>query len=194
MPQMYEEAIKFLHLHLTGDRDVLNVLYGWAIVRSVGKTDKETGYEKTSRALMDELLLGQTMEDTLRNLGFDEQHLSQLVTAVAFLTTHQHWNSDATGRSIHSFVELLLNDSDIKKFIRVNRHRGVLWFSKEGFDDLLFYLLVIAVTDLFSDGQKTEEERTAEIARAYGILKPLLSAAEQSGYQVEKLLDIAKSL
>jgi glycosidase len=194
LPQMYEEAIKFLHLRLMDDRDLLNVLYGWAIVRNVGKTDKETGYEKTSRALMDELLLGQAMEDTLRSLGFDEQHLSQLVTAVAFLTTHQHWNSEPTGRSMDSLMELLLNDSDIKKFIRVNRYREVLWFSKEGFDDLIFYLLVIAVTDLFSDRQKTEKERAAEIARAYGILKPLLGAAEQSGYQVEKLLEITKSL
>ena len=189
-----EESIAYIHGHLTEDRDVLNILYGWAIVRGLGMISQETVYEGTSRSWIDDLRLAQVMEDAFRNLGLDDQHLSQSVAAIKILTSHQHWPSTAAGHKAYPLARLLLDDGDVSHFIRVNRYREVLWFSKEGFEDLLCYLLIIAVIDLFAEGQKTGEERTAEIVRLHGIADRLLVAAEKSGYQVEKFLEIAKSL
>ncbi len=189
-----EMSIAYINGHLNEDRGLLHVLYGWAFVRSLGRISPEKAYEGISRDWIDDLRLEQVMEDAFRNLGLDDQHLSQAVAAVRILTARQHWPIAAAGDKAYPLARLLFDDDDVSHFIRINRYKDVLWFSKEGFEDLLCYLLIIAVIDLFAEGQKTEEERAAEIVRLHGIADRLLVAAEQSGYQVERFLEITKPL
>ena len=73
----------------------------------------------------------------------------------------------------------------------MNRYRGTLWFNKEAFEQLLWWMLVVAVVTVSADPDRSATEVTEEIATAYGIVKTLRQAAAESGYQIEALLEIA---
>jgi hypothetical protein len=79
----------------------------------------------------------------------------------------------------------------VQQFIQVNRYRSTLWFNKEAFEQLLWWMLVVAIVTISADPDRSAAEVTGEITMAYTILKSLQQAAEESGYQIEALLEAA---
>ena len=89
-------------------------------------------------------------------------------------------------------LESWLKDDEIQQFLQVNRYRGVLWFNKEAFEQLLWWMLLVAVVTISADPLRSAAEVSHEIVTAYDIVRRLQRAEEESGYQVEKLLEAAK--
>jgi hypothetical protein len=89
-------------------------------------------------------------------------------------------------------LESWLKDDEVQQFLQVNRYRGVLWFNKEAFEQLLWWMLVVAVVTISADPLRSTAEVSQEIVTAYDIVRKLQQAEEESGYQVEKLLEAAR--
>jgi len=192
-PETYKKALRYIHRHLVKDRDVLHVLCSWLFTHTLGKISKETGYGELSLVWMDELLFRQIIEDTFKNLGFDKEHVIQSLAVIKALIIYQHWYRATNEGTKHSFMEQILLDSNVRQFIQINTYKDILWFSKEAFDQLTLYMLLAAVINVLADPQKTETEKTAEIAGCRSVLKQLQLIAEQSEYQIERMLEILKS-
>ena len=158
----------------------------WWSVHSLGKIVSEAGFEGQSRSWIDEWLLGKVIASALQDLGLDEHAAWQAVAVVKLLTSHQRWfavqAADARLRA-HKILESLLKDDEVRQFLRVNRYQGVLWFNKEAFEQLLWWLWLVAVVEIGAEPQRAEE-----ILACSDIVEQLRQAAEKSGYQVEKLL------
>jgi glycosidase len=153
-------------------------LLSWWAVHALGKTVGQAGYEAQSRSWIDEWLLGKVMASALQDFGLDEPAAWRAVGLVKLLTTHQRWFT-TKGPSPHGrafrVLDSLLQDDDARQFLQVNRYQGVLWFNKEAFDELLWWLTLLAAVG----------EKTPTSAR---IVQLLGDAAQSSDFQVEKLL------
>jgi hypothetical protein len=114
-------------------------------------------------------------------------------------------------------LERLLQDPDVQGFLQVNRYRDVLWFNKEMFDRLLGWLLLTAAASILAEApaESTPEEAASKprkrkkaepepvaawpapaverLRSCLEVLETLHRAEEGSGYQVGKLLDLAKA-
>ena len=42
----------------------------------------------------------------------------------------------------------LLSDSDALNYLGVNRYQDILWFNKEAFEDLMWWLFIIAAVEI----------------------------------------------
>ena len=80
----------------------------------------------------------------------------------------------------------------MQRFVQVNRYRGVLWFNKEGFGQLLLWMLTLAAVEISADPDLSEGEVAGEIVACYDIVKRLKKAEEASEYQVVELIEAAK--
>ncbi len=85
-----------------------------------------------------------------------------------------------------------LKDGEVQRFVQVNRYRGVLWFNKEGFDQLLQWMLVLAAVEVSADPHRPKKEVAQEIVACYDVIRKLQVAEEASGYQVVELIEAAK--
>jgi hypothetical protein len=86
-------------------------------------------------------------------------------------------------------LETLLQDGDVQRFIHVNRSQGVLWFNKEAFEEMLWWLLLVGVVEAQAE-ERPAEEISALIAARYAVVRRLREAGERSGYRVERLLEL----
>ena len=75
---------------------------------------------------------------------------------------------------------------------RVGERRGVLWFNRESFDELLWWALLTAVVQISTAPDRSATEARRQVADAYDVVRTLLHAEEESGYQVENLLAAAR--
>ena len=200
--------MKYLKSNLTDDPSIWGGMLGWLFVHSLGKVVGETGFEQRSRSWIDEWLLGRIVAGVLHDLGLDEAAAWRAVAVINILTTHQRWFDfgdlpGSTGRArtgsraevqaprrerAYQVLESLLRDGEVQGFLQINRYQGILWFNKEAFDQLLWWLLLLAMVEISADPQRAASEVAEEIVACYDIVRKWQRAEKKSGYQVERLL------
>jgi len=207
----YKQATEYLQAGpsaalRTGLRDdpaAWPTLLGWLFTHALGKVVDEAGFEQISRSWSDEWLLGKIVAGALQDLGLDESTAWQAVTTINVLTSHQRWFEGqqaavsgqrlAKGERAYQVLESWLKDDEVQQLLQVNRYRGVLWFNQEAFEQLLWWMLLLAVVAISADPLRPAAEVAQEIITCYDIVRKLQRAEEESGYQVEKLLEAVKS-
>jgi glycosidase len=181
----------------------------------------ETGFAERSRSWIDEWLLGKVLVITLQDLGLDENTAWRAVAVIKLLTSHQDWSvlhpappglvlrpaeAGSVGAtpddrlpgvqarvpaSAQVVLENLLKDDEVQQFLRVNRYGDVLWFNKEAFEQLLWWLLVVAAVQITAS--RPVAEAASDILAAYEVVQQLRQAEERSGYQLEELVRLLQS-
>ena len=165
-------------------------MLSWAFVHALGKLDTPTDYAEQSRSWIDEWRLGQIITDVLYALGADEQRAWQTLQLVKQMTSYQEWFRSPELRQPARLLEALLADSDVQQLLRINRYQGVLWFDKGAFDTLLTQLLRVALVSLHNGTAAADDPSIAEYA---ALIAQIQAAAENAGYQVDKLRTLGQS-
>jgi hypothetical protein len=107
------------------------------------------------------------------------------------MTSHQSWFETPELEHAYQLVEALLSDGEVQRLLRVNRYQDILWFDKRAFEQLLWWMLVVAVVSIGAGATRSPAEVSGIIGEAHRTIVQLRDAAEASGYQVEKLLAMA---
>ena len=163
---------------LADDEARWHTLFGWLFTHALGRMSADADPAGSSRAWIDEWLLGRILAGTFTELGRDEGAAWWAVGIVKLLTTHQRWSTGTPDEPLNAFNVLtrLLSDADVRHFLKVNRHQDALWFNSEAFDELLRWMLTI---DLLHGANPA----------AAAVIEELQRAKDESGYQVERLLE-----
>ena len=108
---------------------------------------------------------------------------------IKLLTHHQHWwKSKASDQNrAYQVLDSLLKDEEVQRFLQVNRHDGILWFNRESFEELLFWLMLVAAVNISSDPLLSTTRIVEEIEDCYAMLQKFQEAEKKSDYQLEKL-------
>jgi hypothetical protein len=165
------------------------ILLSWWCVHSLGKVVVQQGFEAQSRSWIDEWLLGKVLARVLQDLGADEAAAWRGVAIVKWLTSQQSALESAgpdTAEGAYMLMEKLLQDDDLQQFLGVNRYRDVLWFNKEAFEQMVWWLLVAA--DVATRSRASAGRDVTDMSAIFQTGQRLLAAADGSGYQVEDLM------
>jgi hypothetical protein len=128
----------------------------------------------------------------LRELGAEPRLAWDGVSLVKLLTTHHNWHNGEAGGEEMSLNERLrhwLRDPDVQAYLQLNRYQGILWFNREAFERMARYLFLVAAVNLRASRGLSEQDKTNRIATFFEAIERLLKAADQSGYQVDRLLN-----
>jgi hypothetical protein len=82
-----------------------------------------------------------------------------------------------------------MSDVDAAAYLGVNRHQGVVWFNKERFDILAFWLFAQAVLEVLEESATADAKVARQVLELYEYYDAWSRAAAASGYKVEALLD-----
>jgi hypothetical protein len=186
----YIAAQEYLNARMGDDPVVWGTALGWLFVHSLGKVLHETGFEGQSRSWIDEWLLGKVIAGTLRDLGLDEGAAWRAVAVIKLLTTHRRWFEAQAPKKKRAYrvMESWLSDSEVHQFLQVNRYQEALWFNQEAFEELLWWMFLLAAVNISADPLRPESEVSQETLASYDVIQRLLRAEGQSEYQIEKLL------
>jgi glycosidase len=164
-------------------------LLGWLFVHALGKVVNPKDFSEVSRSWIDEWRLGKTIVSVLQNLGIEDEAAWRAVTLIKLLTSYQRWFWE---KRAYRVLESLLKDNEVQQFLQINRYNDILWFNREAFDDLLWWLMVLAAVEISSDPQRPPHQAARDLEDCYAESQKLKEAAKSSGYQVEKLLDVLR--
>jgi hypothetical protein len=174
-------------------------LLGWAFVRHIANMLNGSADPELSRDWVDEWLLGKIIAQAIVDLGMTEPEAWRAVGIVKLLISHQDWakpldqlDRKSKKHAAYNILQHWLKDSDVQRFIGVNRYQGVLWFTRELFDEWLWWMFAVAVVQVNTDTDAdTDEKISAQILACFTVIDSLQKAAKASQYQVEQLLHAA---
>lgn len=182
----YNAAIAYLQNNLDGNPAIWAAFQAWLYTHKLGKLIDVQDYEAQSRSVIDEWRLGPVLLDMLHRLGLQEQVARRTLTLIKLLATHQQpFDGTLSAREqARRLLEVLLEDADVQQFLQINRHEGILWFNKEAWDQLLWWLFAISALHFSIDETGAPAKM---LVAAYDVVKQLQAAEEKSDYQIEKL-------
>jgi glycosidase len=189
-PKGVKAAAEYLHKKLTDSTYTWVTLFSWLFVHALGKVVSQTGFVEQSRIWIDEWRLGKTIVSVLGDLGLEEEAAWRSLTLVKLLTGHQRWfDVKPSGQKrAYAILESLLKDGEVHKFLQVNRYHDILWFNKEAFGELLWWLMMAAALAISSDPLRPVNTVVEELKGCYSMIQTLQEAEQKSEYQIEKLL------
>ncbi len=202
--KLFSAAAKILKDEFADGPFVDAVAFGWLCTHAIGKILKEKDFEMLSRSWFDEWLLGKRLQNVLGKLGLDEGQKWEARQLVALLVAQQSWyfsedgspddlqGGPPAGRAnknrVHHLLRRLLKSADVQQFLKVNRFNEILWFNKENFEKLLWWLFSVAVIQITSQPKVVKTKAAKAIADVFAIIDKWRQAEKESEFKVEKLL------
>jgi hypothetical protein len=123
----------------------------------------------------------------------DNDRAWRLVSTIKLLTSQQSWYESLAALPALQVMQTWLKDSDIQSYLQVNRYKGVLWFNKEAFESFLWWMMFLAIIKITASPDSSAAQVVEQVLGCYDIIQQLQKAEEESGYQVDKLLENLKS-
>jgi hypothetical protein len=203
------KALKYLQAGSSGksplqtdDPAVWGTLFAWLFTRKLGKLLYEENYDEQSRSWIDEWMLGKIIANALQDMELSQEAAWRQVNLVKLLTSSQGWCAAEGNEKADAYAVLQswLKDESVQAFLSINRYQGVLWFNKESFEEMLWWLFAVSVADKSPAYINPEETNVVvdwqgwwrTIAPCFEIIEKLQAAEALSDFQVEKLLATAK--
>ncbi|MFW5689098.1 MAG: hypothetical protein ACOC1U_05925, partial [Spirochaetota bacterium] len=110
------------------------------------------------------------------------------------LLAHGNWweqQVDAD-RPLAGLMNELLSSGEVTTYLGLNEYEGAVWFSKERFEELRWWLFTTGLVSMDKIAPETHEERerlVADVVKLYGLIGELERAERASGYKVDVLLE-----
>jgi hypothetical protein len=170
-----------------GDPFAWGTLLSWIFTKHLGAVVSAQNPGEISRAWIEEWLLAKIISAGLVELGLTPEQAGKSLMLIRLMSGHADWferfsQEDNPGAAV---LQSWLIDPELQRFLQVNRYQEILWFNRDAFEELLWWL---CLGSLFSSPQ----EITDALVSRLGIVERLLDAARDSGYQVEKLVAAVK--
>jgi hypothetical protein len=184
-PRGVKAVAEYLYQVLMDGTSLWGTIFAWLFVHRIGKMVSPEGSSERSHRWMTEWKLDQIIAQTLADSGQDQGAVWRSVTLIKLLTRYQRWFEEET---VCRVIEALLKDDEVQQFIGVNRYEDILWFNKEAFEEMLWWMMLTAALEIGFDPLRPAKEIIRGLERCWTMIQKLQEAKIKSGYQVEKLL------
>ena len=186
----YKEMLTYIQHNLASYPFVWYLLILWNDLRLIGKViTEETEYAEISRGWLDEWGILRYLEHVLMDSGLDAGQAQSGMTILRLLTSQQNWIDGIQNQSALTLIESWLLVEEIRAFLNVNRYHEKLWFNKEAFESMLWWMMTIGLISKISLPNTSLTEALEDLLEAYRLISSLEEAEEDSEFQVEKLLE-----
>jgi glycosidase len=191
-PKGVKAAAEYLHKKLDDSPYTWATLFSWLFVHALGKVVNPRDFAGQSRTWIDEWGFGKIIFGVLRDSGLDEAAVWNSLAVIKLLTGHQRWfeAKSSDQKQAYAILESLFKDGEVQQYLRVNRFNDIWWFNKEAFEEMLWWLMMVAALTIGSDPLRPVNAVVKELERCYSIIQTWQKGKKKSEYQVEKMLFI----
>ncbi len=189
----YHQALVYIQKNLGDYPFIWFVLLFWNDLRLMGRVVTDSPqFVEISRSWMEEWGILRIIGRTLSHLGMEDGQASSGITIIKLLTSYQNWVKSAKEKTPVNLMETWLANEEVRQFLNVNRYHDKLWFNKEAFESMMWWMTTIALVVLIAEPEKSLAEDIEILIEVFDAVQEILAAEEKSEYQVDKLLKALK--
>jgi len=161
------------------------IILVWLFLHIMIEESRERSQDADPKQRIYDLRLEKIISESFAEAGLSHEEISSDILLLKILLTSCESPSPLQGEALRK----LISGSETRKFLEVNSYQGVLWFSREKLEELLFCLFITSTLLLPVDNYESFTLPEKQIDRLFGKSKGLEALAERSGYSLEKFLE-----
>jgi hypothetical protein len=190
--RLYPAAAFYLKSCLADNEHRWLPLFAWSFTHALGKAITPLDFEDQSLSWLDEWQLSKIINEAYLAMGLAVPEIWRLNLVLRLMVAQQNWFEKMGNKPLNQILENWLADSEVQRFIGVNRYKDVLWFNQESFEEFVWTMLVTATLTAAATPGISSSEVVETILNAFEIAGDLLKAEKASAYQVARLLEATK--
>jgi glycosidase len=166
------------------------LVFAWAVFRGLGciAAENEGGNPDGARRLLEDWALDrEAVKFFARADSVTEDSLRRLGVLIKILVSKEDWFEEPPIRA-RTALEGLLADSDAGACAGLNQYEGVVYFNREGFLALLWWLGVVSLLKKTMDSDSSAGEDYSR-AEETALVDIWIKAFRKSDYKVDQLLE-----
>lgn len=163
-----------------------------ALISRIGKLADSDDFSEHSLSWLDECRLNKPFEETLESMQVADQEIHNLFLLLRIGISHQGWYEATKKESIQGIINRWFTDPLVQTFLRVNRYQEILWYNRESFELLIWWLALTTLLQYTADPSADSATLTEVILSVNEILDKLKKIEAKSGYQFDRLFDFGK--
>ena len=163
------------------------LLLAWNFLGNLAGSIEEQNNETINRQIADRRPISELITSQLKEVGYSDYEAYRNSQAVRWMLNQVPVIDEES--TTEAFLETLLEDSLVNDYLEINTYNGVRWFNKEKFSDLIWYQRAARFVRLASADLESGEVFEAILSQER-LLKELETAVENSGYQLDKLIEL----
>ena len=188
--QKYKDSLAFIQGGMSAKVSVWYVLLLWNDLRLLGRVvTSEAQFAEVSRSWFEEWGIQRMVRSELVSLGLNPEQVYRSETVLKMLIRQQNWVRTAPQMTAYGLIQTWFSEEEIRSFLNINRYRDKLWFNQEAFEEMMWWMMTIGLIQLISDPIMSLPEMVERLFTAFELISEILTAEEESEYQVEKLLE-----
>jgi hypothetical protein len=144
-----------------------------------------------TRSIIEELWLRKPFSQQFREIGVPEGAIERSGVALSLLSSSLYCitASDNPDQWAYDTLIHLLRDQEINSFLGINRYKDSLYFNREHFYELVWWLFLSETLTILKDNPDEKDVRDM-VASRFTCVKRWIEAMDRSNYKVEKLLEL----
>jgi len=166
-------------------------LMTWAVIHPIGKLITGDSHEDLVISWIKEWRLRKYLEGALLQFHCEESEIQNQFLALDIGVSQQNWYDQFQPGSLQSLLQQWFSEPEIQYFLKVNRYNEILWFNRETFADLTWWLSIIPLIQQASREGSGASELVETALYLYDLITILSKLEKESGYQVEKLIALS---
>jgi glycosidase len=155
----------------------------WVYLSPLKDLLKACGDTQDLSSLLDDWHLAHEMRTVLQNQGIDAGTASATVKLITGMLSPVIEGP----LPVSQLVERITSDHILGSFLQVNNFEGTLWFNREAFKELRYWLMVTNMLKAITHSS-SEPALIERILSTHAAIKQLQKAGRRSDYQVDKLI------
>ena len=166
----------------------------WMIINQLSHFNQDTQKDQFARKLLDEWLLDKIVASVFLELGMESEDVWLFVVILKILVLQHEWDNTFASQKTKYYLILvkILNNSDVRHYLKVNRYQETLWFNQERFDSLCAWLFNICLLKSFILQDSGRKKTNNKYSECYKVIKKWQKMAMKSEFKLEELLKLAK--
>jgi hypothetical protein len=188
----YQAALAALKNGLDESPERWLVLFAFLFVRDIGKAGERNNSAEQSLSSFQEWRLSSLLTNSYQAFGFSAERAADMVNVIQLLLREQGWLERRSETGLYQCMADWLFTEEIQRFLGVNRHKSVLWYNKELFEEFVWWMTVSAVLTAVAKPEFTASSFVELVLSLDVDVQTLVAAQEESNYQVALLLEALK--
>jgi hypothetical protein len=184
----YAAGASMLMLDLHDHPERWFTLLGWVFTHKLGALIDAQDSCDRSLSLLDEWQLNRVLASAWKECGLEPEQIEQQSAVLRLLIAQQDWYTRLGTLPADKILESWLSDTAVQRYLGINRYQGILWFNREAFDTLVWWMGLLAVLDACDRRGISAAALAERIIHNQELTLQLVTASAGSQYQVEKLL------
>ena len=163
------------------------ILFSWMVAEKLShfRVDDPLAFQTTN--LFTTLNLEKPFGRLLSTGGRNQEQVQRDLCLLRILSKHPAILTDANANNRFLKMEQLLNDYDVREFIKLNLFRETWYYNKECFIEVTNWLLLISLIHDWKIDTDAERLNQPVREKKYVFVKELQELSEKADYRIEKL-------